>query len=523
MRLLSILCLLLLSSCTFVKNAVVQSEYARIQASEPSMLNLKHMIGRETFFVYGKIGPEANSYPQSDLGIAAFSDQFQKHELVDVMHQLTPGAHFGLNLPPGTYDLVVFADANGNGVYESDEVIGRRTLRLQEDTNASKVLGNVDMAIDHPQRLEWPVALKVEQAPVREQSLFFPPNTIRSLDDHLFDADMATLGMYHPAAFLEKAGTMFYALEEDIGYKIPVIFVHGIDGSARDFAAVLERLDRSRYKPWFFHYPSGGRLDQMADFFFNIFLSGKVIPLDANIPIVVVAHSMGGLVVREALNRLDEEAKTHITFISIATPFGGMAAAESGERNGLLVIPSWRDLNPANAYIKDLYRKPLPRAVVHKLVYAFGNPGIVKVGENSDGVVPLSSQLSKMAQLQASEQIGFNASHVGILKDRDAIDHLLGQIQQVKTLFPEANMAAFLQGGFDQALGENYSKLEMYTLRHYGKYMRALVQKQVEPLNIYQQGWLDAATGKKAASNGFEAAWLKFAADYPEEAGAVGR
>ncbi|MES2948409.1 MAG: DUF413 domain-containing protein [Pseudomonadota bacterium] len=452
------------------------------------------------------------------LSIAAFSDEFQKHELVDAMHHLTPGTYYGLNLPSGNYDLVVFADLDGNGTYESHELIGRQSLHLKGDKNAPKVMGNVDIALGHASRLDWPVALKVEPSVLSEQSLFFPPNTIRTLDDHLFDPDMSALGMYHPAAFLEKAGTMFYALEEDIAYKIPVIFVHGIDGSARDFSEVLKRLDRTRFKPWFFHYPSGGKLDQMADFFFNIFLSGRVIPADPNIPVIVVAHSMGGLVVREALNKLEDDYQRKTTFISIASPFGGMAAAESGERNGLLVIPSWRDLNPANSYIKNLYRKPLPSAVTHKLVYAFGNPGVVKVGENSDGVVPLSSQLHKMVQQQASEQKGFNASHVGILRDPEAIDYLMGQINPVNTLYPQANMSVFLQGGFDQALGSHYSKREIYYLRHYGKFMRALVQRQVEPLNSFHQDILDAASGKRSATTEHETAWLKFAADYPEEA-----
>ena len=42
-------------------------------------------------------------------------------------------------------------------------------------------------------------------------------------------------------------------------------------------------------------------------------------------PIVVVAHSMGGLVVREAFNLLDlgNSDLPQIVFISLATPFGG--------------------------------------------------------------------------------------------------------------------------------------------------------------------------------------------------------
>jgi hypothetical protein len=56
---------------------------------------------------------------------------------------------------------------------------------------------------------------------------------------------------------MERAPMMFYALEEDLGYKVPVVFVHGIDGSPRDFAEIVARLDPTRYRPWFFFFPPG--------------------------------------------------------------------------------------------------------------------------------------------------------------------------------------------------------------------------------------------------------------------------
>jgi pimeloyl-ACP methyl ester carboxylesterase len=515
MRLLSIFGLLLLASCAFVKNAAIQSDYERIQATDPSLLNLKHMMGRKTFFVYGQLTALAGDPPLRGLAVAAYSNRFHRHELVDVMHQLTTGVHFGLNLPPANYDLVVFSDSNGNGVYEADEAIGVQALELLDAQPSQMVIGGMDIAVGTDHTVGWPVALDVQRADQPVQSLFYPPNTIRTLDDALFDPAMASLGMYQPAAFLERANTMFFALEEDVSYKIPVIFVHGIDGSARDFSAIVDRLDRTRFKPWFFHYPSGGDLDQMAELFSNLFLSGRVIPIDDKVPTIIVAHSMGGLVVQEALNRINGDAKNAITFISIASPFGGMPAAEAGSRNGLLVLPSWRDLSPASGFIKNLFRQTLPPSVAHRLVYAFGNPDLVKTGENSDGTVPLSSQLPEEAQRQAAEQKGFNASHVGVLKDTVAVDYLIDQITRVQTRYPEKHMAYFRQGGFEQTLSDRYSKLEAYALRYYGKYIRALVQRQIEPLNDYQRHLLDAATAQKEPATDPESAWLKFVAEYP--------
>ena len=43
-----------ISSCTHLKYASVQADYARIQNAQPAQLNAKHMIERETFFVHGR-------------------------------------------------------------------------------------------------------------------------------------------------------------------------------------------------------------------------------------------------------------------------------------------------------------------------------------------------------------------------------------------------------------------------------------------------------------------------------------
>lgn len=502
-------------SCNYIKNVAVQSEYSRIQKTDPSMLNLKHMISQDTFFVYGKVLDSQNRYGNHMLGIVAFSDRFQQHEIVDVMHQLSPDAYFGLNLPPGTYDLTIFADLDYNGSYESNEVIGLKHLALSENTNRPKVKGNIDISLGKTQALGWPTTIEVKTAKVLEQSLFFPPGTIRQLDDSLFDSEMSTLGMYHPAAFLDRAKTMFYALEEYNSYKIPVIFVHGIRGSARDFKTIISQLDRTRFQPWFFHYPSGGDLDQMAEFFYNIFLSGKVISVNEKIPVIVVAHSMGGLVVREALNRLDNPQKRTIHFISMATPFSGHPAAASGERKGLIVLPSWRDLNPANKFIKNLYRKPLPPSVAHHLIYAYGNQKNIKLGENSDGVVPLSSQLNELAQKQSIRQTGFNTSHTGILQEPGAIRYLTRLINQTKTKIPKANMYFLLQGGFDVPLDKRYNKIQAHLIRTYGKIYRALAKRQIKPETEYETEFLKVTQGKQKPKDDPQKSWMKFIIDYP--------
>ncbi|HKJ20098.1 MAG TPA: DUF413 domain-containing protein, partial [Woeseiaceae bacterium] len=340
---------------------------------------------------------------------------------------------------------------------------------------------------------------------------------LRTLDDPIFDPSFSTLGMYDPASFLEQAPTMFYALEDDLGFKIPVIFVHGINGSAREFAPLVDQLDRQRYKPWFFHYPSGGDLDQMAELFYQIFLSGKVYE-SSGMPIIVVAHSMGGLIVREAINKYQgrpRENKVHL-LVTMATPFGGHSAAAKGEENGLIVLPSWRDLNPNNDFIRDLYRKPLPEFVKHELIYAYQNPSSIELGENSDGVVALTSQLRQEAQKQATGQFGFDNSHTDILDSQEVAVHLQSLIAQVENPVPAPQLQVLNHGGFEVALSDAYSPKAQYMIHNIGIYLMALTEGKFQPFYGEEERFMAVVNGDKPPRTDVEKGWLRFLAEYPE-------
>jgi hypothetical protein len=322
--------------------------------------------------------------------------------------------------------------------------------------------------------------------------------------------------MYEPAAFMEEAPMMFYALEEDTGYKVPVIFVHGINGSAQDFAPIIAKLDRRIYKPWFFHYPSGYDLSQLSEMFYSIFLSGKVIPL-GDTPLIIVAHSMGGLVVRDALSRCaggEREAKPNL-FITIASPMGGHPDAKAGTE-APVVIPSWRSLAPDSNFMKRMYRRELPDNLKYHLIYAYGNPNTIKLGDNSDGVVPLASQLDSRAQKEATAQYGFNDSHEGILKNDNAIAQVIKQIGNVKSLFPDEHLKILWQGGYNVTLSKEYSPMETYFIRTYGRYMDALASGIIAPFHPLQVQFLRVSRGEKQPENEFESSWSKFSKDFPD-------
>ncbi|PLX81344.1 MAG: alpha/beta hydrolase [Desulfuromonas sp.] len=506
-----------LCSCSYMKHVSVQAEYARIQKADPGQINLKHMIDRETYFVIGQTIDDKNIYTHLSLAVAAYSNKFKPHERVDTMYFAGAGTHFGLNLPEGDYQLLVFADKDNNQIFDQTEVVGKKPISLNQTTSPNKVLDRIEIRLSSHELVGWVEEISKPNQSNPKISLFYPTGSIRNLDDPLFSENMAILGMYDPASFLEKSPTMFYALEEDLGYKIPVVFVHGVGGSIRAFEPIINQLDRERYKPWFFYYPSGGDLDQLSEVFHRIFLSGKVIKLD-KIPMIVIAHSMGGLIVREALNKYEnghEESKVPM-LITIASPFGGHPAAASGEKHGLIVLPSWRDVNPESRFIKELFRNPLPESTEHQLLYAYDNPATLKLNKNSDGVVPLSSQLRLEAQRQATKQLGFESSHTGILENKEVIAHVLDCMSRVENFIPEPHLEVMRLGGYEVQLSDEYSPQGKYVVESLGRYWMAVTTGRLKPFYAEQERFLRVIHGEESPKYEVVKDWLRFLKEYPD-------
>jgi pimeloyl-ACP methyl ester carboxylesterase len=332
---------------------------------------------------------------------------------------------------------------------------------------------------------------------------------------------MSQLGLYDPAAFIEAAPTMFYALEEDLAHKVPVIFVHGIGGSPAEFRSLIERMDRTRYKPWLYFYPSGGDLAQLARLFRDIFLSGSVIAL-GDTPIVIVAHSMGGLLVREALNQCEHgSCGNRVTLlITVATPFGGMPSAHAGVARAPLVPPAWRALDPSGSFIQALFRHPLPEATTHHLIYTYRRSADSTQG--TDGVVPLSSQLASGARTKAAMLHGFKSGHTEVLHNPAAITCILELVHNVRSGIPEEQIRFFEQGGFDVPLSAEYSEMERYAISNLGYILRALANGEVRPAYPVQRQFVDAVQGDTAATTPLETGWARFRLEYPELATASG-
>lgn len=509
-KLAAYIALVSLGACTYLHYVQVQDSYARRQSTVPLQRTYKHLLDTPNYFVFGRLSGKTRVTPNA-LAVIAVADHFKRNEVVDINTLGRIDSYYGMNLPPGNYKLLVAVDENGDGYFDSSEVIAERDLALAAAESTSKVLGDVDIRLDgRQQESSFSPPVPVPKQTHVVESAVYPNGTIRKLDDPLFAPDLAELGMYEPAAFLERAPMMFYALEEDVAYKVPVVFVHGITGSPRDFAYVIQRLDRRLYRPWFFYYPGGTNLAQLSDFFHRIFLSGQVIPL-RGMPMVIVAHSMGGLIVRDALNRYDpgQGGPSSVRLITIASPLGGMPTAAAA-RSAPLAVPSWLDLIPGSSFLKQLHRQSLG-AIEYDLVYTRGRPKSSYRRRGTDGTVPIASQLDPAARGEATHTYGFDADHMGVLSDEGAVSRILASIQSVEPPFSDQQLAMLLKGGFDPPQhSEAYTPLEKHLIQSEGYFMQALAEGTLAPENPAQAHFVEVVREGAQPTNEAERAWLKF-------------
>ena len=171
-------------------------------------------------------------------------------------------------------------------------------------------------------------------------------------------------------------------------------------------------MDRSRFQPWFFYYPSGARIDAMAYLLF-----WKLFNLQCKYRfgrIHVTAHSMGGLVARSFIVNYGPQMPIVNLFISMATPWGGDPMAALGVQQSPVIIPSWIDMQPDSDFIQSLYRKPLPASVRFYMFYGYRGSRSPFRSYN-DGTIVLNSLLDYRPQSEARMNYAFAEDHSSLL------------------------------------------------------------------------------------------------------------
>jgi pimeloyl-ACP methyl ester carboxylesterase len=204
--------------------------------------------------------------------------------------------------------------------------------------------------------------------------------------------------------------TGLHAYEPYDPAKVPVLFIHGAGGAKDNWHRFIERLDRTRYQPWAYTYPTGLPIEASA-----ARLNEIVLQLHAThrFPrLVVVGHSMGGLVGRRfiALNQQPYARE----LITLATPWDGVPMARLGAGLGRYAVPSWQDLTPGSVFLRTVQDDELPLPVRHHILFGYREGGDAF---DSDGVVSVASQREEHVEAQASGVHGFRTDHSGILDD----------------------------------------------------------------------------------------------------------
>jgi len=316
--------------------------------------------------------------------------------------------------------LLVFADANQNRRFDQGEAAGALTgvvpVSLADPEAKGRLnrvrLGGGAAAVSRLRGLEVPRTGAADHA-----GFHLAVGEIAKPGEARFSTAAGEDGLWKPDSMLRQGNLGVYFLEPYDPTRIPVLFVHGIGGSPQDFDRLIPSLDRSRYQAWFFYYPSGFRLGKVANALDRIL---ELLHQKHGMPrLQMVAHSMGGLVARGAIQRLAARRAPLVVerFVSISTPWGGHNAASGGVRHLRYPVPSWVDIAPGSGYLKSLWSTPLPPETTHYLLYGYDTQRLPWLSHDNDGVIDESSALYPQAQAEAVRVFGIHADHVGILRD----------------------------------------------------------------------------------------------------------
>jgi pimeloyl-ACP methyl ester carboxylesterase len=333
-----------------------------------------------------------------------------------------PGARFSFLIdPPRRLRLAAFEDRDGDLTYDDGEPLAvhdelRELVITGGGAHAALglVLGPAARRAD----------VLTDAAPPTAQSRSLHLGEIVPLDDPRFDPESGALGLYEPLAFMRTLGAGVFVLEPYDPSRTPVLFVHGISGSPREFAELIHDLDRSRYQVWLAHYPSGFELPLIADRVDRAL--DELLLRHHPRAVCVVAHSMGGLVMRDALARhATGEAQVRVPLlVTLASPMSGHPAAALGVALSPIILPVWYSLDPRSEFITRLYDRPLSPETRLALLFAYGSADAA-----SDGIVPLTSQLRSEAEAEAAAVRGFPTSHAGILRDPEPRAEVIRQLE----------------------------------------------------------------------------------------------
>ncbi|MFA0524323.1 esterase/lipase family protein [Vibrio sp. 10N.222.52.C3] len=323
-----------------------------------------------------------------------------------------------LHVSNNIHYLLIFEDKNQDLTLQADEAFSVINLRDHQDRSTIEVSLTVNESEAPRAFVDRSLSslLKIELD-------LIDIGTVVSLEAPPFDRKNGKLGMWQPLTFLLEDNAGLYFLSEFDPNKIPILFVHGINATALDFAPLIEKVDQSKYQIWVFNYSSGLSLalnsKGLNNLMHTVLTEYKIQQLH------VVAHSMGGLVATNSLRqcRIGQLCDFVSSVATISSPFGGVESAKQGVEYSPVVMPACVDLNPDGKFIADLLIDSSKIHIPHFLAFGYNSGDLFNTNSN-DGVINLSSQLSRPAQLHASQILGYNETRLSILDNDDLFEDL---------------------------------------------------------------------------------------------------
>lgn len=246
---------------------------------------------------------------------------------------------------------------------------------------------------------------------------------VTSLDDRRFSREAAAMGMWEPLGYMKSGHAGIFFLEPYDPARIPVLFVHGINGTPQNFRPLIERLDRSRFQAWVINYPSGFDLRALGDGLLGLLAELRL--RHGFQRMHIVAHSMGGLLIREYLGECSRTRGCDYVdqVLTIASPYAGIENMSLYLDISTVVMPVWRNLLPGGSFMESLFKTPLPPNAQLHLAFAFQDETSFS-GKPGDGVLSLRTQLRAEAQREASSMRGFYDEHTAVLGNPELIRYM---------------------------------------------------------------------------------------------------
>ena len=336
----------------------------------------------------------------------------KKNGYFDLVDHYPVGADgkYVLHVIPDTYFIAAYMDANNDEIYQFGEPASYLGIADAEPreirVNAGEKIVAESFTISGSIKSRVSVNTKWSY-PKYDNNI----GRVVSLDDPIFHRENAAMGLWRPLDFINNIGGGLFFLQKFDEEKIPVLFIHGANGTALDWKEVITSMDRERFQPWVLYYPSGGRLDMISNYLIesiNTLRNRHKIK-----QLYVIAHSMGGLLARSYIMKNTESGNTVKIALSmtINSPMKGMESAKSGVQYSPIVVPSWRDVAMGSEFIQKITAWNWPEDIPYHLVFSYES------GEGSDGVVSLESQIPLKLQAEAERIYGFNSGHASVLQD----------------------------------------------------------------------------------------------------------